>query len=272
MRTWIQQLLIAVLSVVLTGCASRSSPDSSSRGAESDRSSCDEGRGLMAVADVLENDSDGCRTWIESAHVRAARVDDRGSASVWTRRTLSEMALLTTAAHVLSPCSVQFAADDGRECDMALRDPTRVRGEFGVRLAEPGGGLPRGKWSAVFPLFNVQTSAEELFGDLGAPRFDVSVYVVGSQDVEPFPSNRTRGPAPFSATPRALHDPVGVTLLNPSWQHATTDERVLTLGFPGTGQHANRLVASVGRVLSDEEAKAAIVLLESAGDVEGRIP
>jgi hypothetical protein len=105
MRRLYRPVLIATL--VLAGCADPAAvrPDPVSR-------SCDVERGLMVVSDVLGHDGDACFAWIDGLHGRAARVVF-GSGSVWSRRTQHGTGLLTTAAHVLTPCDGEGDCPDG---------------------------------------------------------------------------------------------------------------------------------------------------------------
>lgn len=230
---------------------------------------CDEKRPLLSVDDVLSDPLDECAPWIDALHVRAARVDGRGSASLWTRRTEAGTGLVTSAAHVLSPCwALESTPDAGPACPETLHDPRAERGVLSVRRAEPGGGPPRSFWSAVFPLYNPETPFYELTDPDGLPRYDFSVYVMDAQDVEPFASSQARGPKPLMDGPLPLEDPAAVTLAEPTWADVNGGELVFFFGFPEEGHD---LVASVGRVLSDQQAREAIELLRGAGDDEGRL-
>jgi hypothetical protein len=68
-----------------------------------------------------------------------------------------------------------------------------------------------------------------------------------------------------------LYDPDDVTLTEPTFAEVGGGDVVLVLGYPQAGPHAGVFAGSVGRVLGEEEAHAAIDMLQDAGDEEGAI-
>jgi hypothetical protein len=235
-------------------------------------SACDLDRGLMPVDEVLDDAEDDCREWVEMLHGRAVRVDrGGGSGSIWSRRTEHGTALMTTAAHVLSPC---WAAP-GSECLETFHDPKLVTPEAGIRLASIGGGTPMSFWSAHFALYNPSTPAGELQAAEGRPRYDMAVYAVDSQVFEAWGTGLGIEPEPIIDALLPLHDPEQLTLATPTWASANPGAAVLLLGYPALEDYdprARQLHASVGRVLGDDEAEQAIEALRMAGDEEGNIP
>jgi hypothetical protein len=235
----------------------------------------------MLVEDVLDDEDHPCREWIESTHGRAVRVDSvgDGSGSIWTRRTESGVAVLTTAAHVMSPCwPIVSAMEDmgvsAPECSATLYDPQSSPGEATIRLAEQGGGPAASQWSAHFPLMNPPFPVDEVLSGALEPRDDFSVYVVDSQRFEAYSGGAPIVPESLVEAPPELYDPRGYADTEPTWAEPVPGEDVITVGFPGRDENPNgRLMgATVGTVLDDDEARAAIDHLAQLGDEEGGIP
>lgn len=234
-----------------------------------DISQCDIDRGLMPVQEVLDNPDDGCCAWVEALHGRAVRVDrGGGSASVWSRRTMHGTGIMTTAAHVLSPCLGNGNADGS--CPELLINPATVPGEAFIRLAEAHRGAPSSRWSAHFPLYSPDSPPGELTSPDGLPRYDFSVYAVDSQSFEAWGTGFNIDPEPILDAPLSIYDPNEYTLDDPSWASAEPGG-VLILGYPQIDEDVRTLHVSVARVLSDAEAEAAIVRLQAEGDEEGDI-
>jgi hypothetical protein len=224
--------------------------------------------GLRAVSDVLGDANDPCHDWVEAVHARTAQVVF-ASGSIWSRRTAHGTGILTTAAHVLTPCYV-----DGTQCAAALDDPTEGPGMAVIKLAEVGGGAPKNDFSGHFTLYNELIPPEENTANLTGirPRHDFTVYAVDSQTFEDDGTSIGHSPDPIVDAELPLHDPDGDTLADPSWADPSAGDRVVLLGFPAGGPTAGALSASVGRVLDAGEIDAALVALAAAGDEEGGIP
>jgi len=243
--------------------------------------SCDGQRGLFEVAPVASDPLDPCHPWVRAVYGRAVRVDagSFGSASVWSSSTEYGAAVLTTAGHVMSPCDAYFSdLNDngvfGGECPAALLDPTASKGQTRIRMSQMGGGPSSAQWSAHFPLFHPAITMDEVRNSSVPPGRDFAVYVVDGQLFEPWPGSVETIPGPVQPTLPPLFDPDGLTGAAPSWSEAIPDEEVILVGYPERpGNPAGRLLhASAGTVLSDEEAEAAIAVLEAAGDIEGSLP
>ncbi len=239
---------------------------------------CSLERGLLDAAEVLADPEDPCHPWLEPLHGRAVRVDrPGGSGSLWSRRTMYGTGIMTTAAHVLSPCWAYWSEQDDGEiasdgsCPQMFHDPEQVVPGAVIRIGAEGGGVPASWWSAHFALYNPFVPPDEYISPTGLPRYDVSVYAVDSQVFETYGTGLGIVPEPIVDAPLELHDPAGYTLATPTWAAATGGQIVLALGFPDTDGGGRSLHASVGRVLDAIEAEQAIATLRDAGDEEGQI-
>lgn len=260
MRHLRRPIVVGALALALAGCT-----DPGLVNADPGRESCDAERGLMVVRRVLDDAGDACYAWVEAVHGRAVRVVF-GSGSIWSRRTRHGTGLLTTAAHVLSPCPGEG------DCVEALHDPRRELGQALVKLAVVGGGFPAAAWSAHFPLYNPFTPGDQVRSPAILPRHDVSVYVVDPQTFHDDGTSVGIAPGPIEDAPLPLHDPRALTTAGATWATVQPGARVLALGFTNAdAESAGELHASVGRVLSDQEAEQAIEQLRAAGDEEGGI-
>lgn len=135
---------------------------------------CHGPRDLTPVADVLADAADPCYSWFERAHGRAVRVDafSHGSGSIWSQRTESGVAVMTSAAHVISPCwslldALESEGASSPTCYPMLHDPSSLEGEALIRLAVEGGGPASSDLSAHFPPFNTSLSSEEWLSESG---------------------------------------------------------------------------------------------------------
>jgi hypothetical protein len=229
---------------------------------------CSVDLGLRSAKTVLADAADPCRDWIEAVHGRTASVTF-GSGSVWSRRTQHGTGILTTAAHIASPCP-----HDGADCPAALHDPGAQEGSAFVKLSQIGGGPPKLEFSAHFALYTELIPASENVGNLSGvlPRHDVTLFAVDSQTFEDDGTSIAHIPDPIVDAELPLHDPEGLTLARPTWASPADGARVLLAGYPAGGDHAGELAASVGRVMGAAEVEAALAALAAAGDEEGSIP
>ncbi|NNF70379.1 MAG: trypsin-like peptidase domain-containing protein [Acidimicrobiia bacterium] len=188
-----------------------------------------------------------------------------GSASVWSRSTGNETALIVGAVHSLG--QGWFGAE-GTAIAEAIVDPADQVGIPRLFLLLPDGSAPDTLASPWFGLFNPSIAAERngnLMQDV-LPREDFYVAVTDAQKLDvsglpPVPEPITGGPVP-------LHDPAEVTMTRPTHSAARPGELVLMLGY---ANETGRLTASVGRVLGDADASAAVATLAGLGDPEGSI-
>lgn len=225
---------------------------------------CGPERGLMSVEDVLADPDDPCRPWLALVIGRVVRVGS-ASGSIWTRRTEYGTGVLTTAAHVASPC-----LSNPGDCTERLHDPTLATGVPDLRLVSTGGELAS-QWSPRFALYNPPTPRDQVGSPDIVPRYDFSLYAVDAQVFETWGTGLGIQPDPIVNAPLALHDPAGLTLAEPTWTTAESGVRVLVVGLDGTWPY-NELKVSAARVLTDDEASRAIDRLAAAGDEEGAIP
>ena len=73
-------------------------------------------------------------------------------------------------------------------------------------------------------------------------------------------------PGPITGGPVQLRDPAQVTTTRPTYGDARPDGLVLMLGY---ANDTGRLTGSVGRILSDADASAAVRTLADLADPEG---
>lgn len=236
-------------------------------------------RGLVGVASVLADPDDPCWRWVDAVHGRSVRIDaySGGSGSLWSRKTDADVAVLTTAAHVMSPCwpVVSDQEDRGLEpmCPQTLWNPGDAVGEPVLRIATAEGGPPASKWSAGFALFNPDFPIADL-EPLGLrPRNDFGIYAVDSQLRNAFSGVPTGAPAPLVEASPTFHDPLGLSEAVPSWGDPIPGSPVLVVGFPTNRNTSDARLeqASVGIVLDDSEASDTLARLASLGDNEGMI-
>ena len=178
----------------------------------------------------------------------------------------------------MSPCWGVFSAQDDAgiqpNCTQTLWNPAAATDSAFVRLARPAGGPPASQWSPAFPLFNPTFPVADLDPLTLRPGNDFALYVVDGQLQEAFSDLAPRPAGPLDDTPPSFHDPLGLAGSLPSWATPDPGDLVLSVGFPvGLDAGAARLEHySVGRVLTDEEARAAIARLDTLGDAEGLLP
>jgi hypothetical protein len=252
------QVLVVVWLQLLVACS-----DGDARGERS--RSCDPGRGLLLARQVLEDENDPCRPWLEGLYGRAVRIPGEGSGSIWSRRTRYGTGLLVTAAHVLTPC-----ARDA-DCLERLQDPKQVTGRFGIRLTDAS-AVFASQWSAAFALYNPFTPLAQVGSAQIAPRSDVSVYAVDRQLAEAWGWGRAIAPGPIVDAPLPLYDPHALSKATPTWTAARPGTRLLVLGYPFQDGIQKELSMIIGRVLDDVEAEQGIRELKAAGDEEGNFP
>ncbi len=223
---------------------------------------CDQLTELFAVADAPAG---SCATWVDLAVGRAVN-GSTGSATVWTRKTDHGTALIVGAVHTLG--QGWFGAE-GTAIAEAMVDPGAQIGIPRLFLWLPDGSGPDPLASPWFGLYNPAIAAERngnLMQDV-LPREDVYVAVADSQKLDVSGLAQTPDPIVHELVP--LYDPTGVTLESPTFVATEAGELVLLLGYPnGTGV----ATAAVGRVLTDEEAIAAVTTLAELGDPEGSVP
>jgi hypothetical protein len=221
------------------------------------------------VATPLAEPGHDCHDWLEITH---GRVPQSGfmSAAVWSLRTEATTGLMVSAVHTLAE---GWIVPGGQPAPAELRDPAEDPGTVRIRHATPGGGAPSEGLSPMFLLWTPAIPAEET-GDRMTritPRHDFFLAVLDSQQLEVY-GGLAPIPEPLRHEPPPIHDPAGLTTTEPTYAEARPGELVLVMGYPQGGPTAGLLSASVGRVLDDDEAEAAIAALAAAGDEEGGIP
>lgn len=196
---------------------------------------------------------------------RAAR-GSTGSASVWSRRTGYGTPLVVGAIHTLGQ---GWFGPEGTDVSESISDPGEQIGVPRLYLVLPDGSDTDTMASPWFALYNPAIAAERngnLMRDV-LPREDFYVAVTDAQKLEV--GNLAPVPEPIVRAPVPLYDPSGSTLADSTFAAADDGEIVLMLGYPN---ETGALSASVGRVLSSEEAASALARLADLGDPEGAIP
>jgi hypothetical protein len=261
--------MIAVLLAGSVGCTGGgASPTTSTLPATTTPSlpdACNRVTTLFAVASPVDAPAGDCGQWIRRSAGRAV-LGSTGSASVWSRNTGHGTALVVGAVHTLGE---GWFGPAGTPIEEALWDPSDQIGVLRLHVMLPDGSGPDPLASPLFVLYNPAIAAERngnLMQDV-LPREDFFVAVTDSQKHDmsgpvPQPDPVVHGTVP-------LYDSSGVTLAAPTFADAQGGELVLLLGYPNT---TRELSASVGRVLTDTEAAAAMAALADAGDPEGAVP
>ena len=225
---------------------------------------CDRPTPLFRVEAVLDGTDGSCLEWVDTSYGRAVQVST-GSATVWSRRSEYGTALVVGAVHSLG-LGWLGAADTAVTESMV--NPADMIGVPRLFLIRPDGSGPDDLASPWFGLYNPAIAAERnnnLLQDV-LPREDFYVAVTDSQklDVSGLPPMVE----PIIKDEVPLYDPASVTTTDPTWADAVAGELVLLFGYP---QATGELTASVGRVLTDNEAEQAVTRLAELNDPEGSV-
>jgi hypothetical protein len=224
---------------------------------------------LGSVNEAFFDATDPCRLWVINTHGRVAKVGF-ASGSIWSRRTLHGTGLLVSAAHILGEGAL---GPGGTDIPVRLEDPTQVTGIIGTILPQTNGStMLRDTYSASFALFNPEIPAAESGDGLAniLPRHDFYMTVVDGQAL-PIEDGPAPVPDPLFDEPLMLHDPLDISVFGPTTAAVEPGDLVMVMGYPSEGDLAGELAFSIGRVLDDTEAEAAVAELAAVGDVEGDI-
>lgn len=217
--------------------------------------------GLQLVAEVLATEDAQCVAWVESVYGRVAR-SGSGSASVWTLRTQATTGVLLGARHTLG-----MSWSPGDAVAATLTDPNAVEGLLTLQHAQADATVQQGL-APVFHMWIPELTVPESAGLSSLlPRHDYYVAAIDDQlftELKPFPF-----PDVLQPMPPTIVDPAGTAGAEPTYATAIAGESALVLGHP---VGADGMAVSLGTVLSDAEAEAAIAALVDAGDEEGSIP
>jgi hypothetical protein len=220
---------------------------------------CSDDTDIFRVDLVLGDAAHPCRDWVAQAAGRVGRTPN-ASATAWTLRTGGGTAVVVSALHALDVGDFGPAATT---VPAALLDPAVESVVIPVRWPVLDAGMLADARLA-FPLAHPPIPAKYHRDDFDGllPRNDFYVAAVGGADdlaIEP-------------ADPLVFDDPNAWLHATPSFGSAAAGDLVLLVGFPRLGLGEAAQSASIGRVLSDEEAHAAVLELAAVGDVEGDIP
>ncbi len=216
---------------------------------------------LQEVATVLATADAACVAWIASAHGRVARTSN-ASAVVWSTATAATTGVVLGARH-----SLGMGWSPGDDVAAELTDPNLVDGVIDVQLVDADGAPQQ----PVAPRFSIHVPALPAAesGSLSdiRPRHDFYVAAIDDQlftEFKPFPVADA-----LHHAPPTLFDPAGSATASPSYAGATPGAAVLVLGHPAG---STGMAGSVGTVLDDAQAQAALASLAGAGDPEGAVP
>ena len=222
---------------------------------------------LFSVVEVISDQDHPCWEWVFKLQGRVTKNSGQ-SASVWSLRTKAGTALIVSALHTLGE---GYLGPGGSLIEERLRDPAEIPGATRIFLVKGEDGSVDSLASVLFILYNPEVPPEQSGNHLRdiLPRHDFFVGVIDSQKVvmEPLPNE----PAPLRHEPPVIFDPLNLTTVAPTYGYADSGDPVILLGYPQAGDFAGILAASIGRVLSDEEAEEAIKELGTLGDEEGGI-
>jgi len=221
---------------------------------------------LLSVAEVISDQDHPYREWLYNLQGLVPR-NGYSSASVWSLRTEAGTALIVSALHTLGE---GYLGPGGSLIEERLGDPDENPGATRIHLVKEDGSVDS-LASVLFILYNPEVPPEQSGSNLLDifPRHDFFVGVIDSQKVimDPLPGT----PAPLKDEPPIIFDPSGLTTVAPTAVDVNPGDSVLLMGYPREGDYAGMLAASIGRVLSDSEAEAAIEELAALGDEEGGI-
>jgi hypothetical protein len=221
---------------------------------------------LFSVAEVSSDPDHPYRDWVYNLQGRVPK-NGYSSASVWSLRTEAGTALIVSALHTLGE---GYLGPGGIMIEERLGDPDEKPGATRIHLVKEDGSVDS-LASVLFILYNPEVPPEQSGNNLRSilPRHDFFVGVVDSQLVvmEPLPGT----PAPLNDEPPVIFDPSGLTTVAPTAADVHPGDSVILMGYPREGDYAGMLAASIGRVLSNSEAEAAIEELAALGDEEGGI-
>ncbi len=229
-------------------------------------SNCSDINGVFAVSALLNAPGNACYEWVEAVYGRVVK-GYSGSASIWSRNTESQTALLLSAAHVLR----RFGEAVGTDIPLTLYNPEEQSGFDFSFLVQTGSAQPKGMASASFMLFQPDIpGAMTLDGYANIlPRHDYFALAVDSQTIaSPLIPQDVSGIQPQSPD---FYDPLQRASQSPTYADVKIGERVLLIGFPNSDVYTDHMVFSVGQVLSDAQIDAALAALREAGDEEGGI-
>jgi hypothetical protein len=220
---------------------------------------------IASVEDAVEVPGHPCGPWLEGVRGRVG-AQSNGSFVIWSRRTTSGLGLVVSATHTLGPGWFGTPNTAVEEAVVAPADEGVLR----LFVPDPAGATRTEDISPLYDHFHLAIPAEEN-GNLSniLPRHDAFLGLVDRQrypleDGGAFPS-----PGPLEEGLLPLHDPHARTLEAPTFAEPVAGEQVLLVGFPAGG--FSKGAFSVGPVLDDLEAEAAIAELAAVDDEEGFI-
>lgn len=224
---------------------------------------CDDGS-LHAIVDTIA-DADACADRVDAVRGRVGR-QSVGSFVLWSRRTEGEQALVASALHTLG---AGWYGPVGTEITAALEPPQDI-GVLRLQVPPADGALSFDALSPLYDLYHPDVPAVQHTQDMAdiLPRHDLFVGLTDPQrlpNLDPFPT-----PEPLQPGPVPLYDPLDATTSEPTFSAAEAGSTALIIGFPSEGPPDGAF--SLGTILDDAEALAAIEELAAAGDEEGSIP
>ena len=226
---------------------------------------CDDVTALFAVEAVLDGSGGSCREWVDISLGRAVR-GSTGSASIWSGRSEHGTALVVGAVHTLG--QGWFGPADTTVVE-SIVNPENQTGVARLFLMRKDGSGPDALASPWFGLYNPTIAAERNnnFMQNLLPREDFYIAVTDSQKLDV--SGLPLLVEPIIREEVPLYAPAATTTTVPTWADAAGSDLLLLLGYPN---ETGVLTASVGRVLSHDEATQAVATLADLGDEEGNIP
>lgn len=205
--------------------------------------------------------------WVSILQGRVAQ-NSHMSASIWSLRPEAGTALIVSATHTLGQ---GYLGPGGTMIEERILDPSNQNGATRIYLVKDMKGSVDTLASVLFILYHPMIPADQSGNYLRDihPRYDFFVGVLDSQKVvmDPFPT----APEPLIYETPSIVDPAGLTMLNPTYTDAVSGESVMLMGYPQEEEYEGKLAASIGRILSDQEAEDAIRELSGLGDEEGEI-
>ncbi|WP_236517615.1 trypsin-like peptidase domain-containing protein [Sandaracinus amylolyticus] len=232
-------------------------------------SGCDTPTALLDLEAQIATGHATCRGWADAVRGRVL-VNGFASAVIWSTRTTSEppLGVMVGAVHVLGPG--WFGGEPGTDVAERLAAPSDDElGIMRVRVRTASGAIDRTfvspQWITYRPAI---PAAQHQDVTTILPRHDLFVGLVDGHRAQ----DDLLAPMPPTFAERsalAIHDPGGLADDERSFVDATPGSLVMLIGYPQAGPEGGAF--SIGRVLDDDDARAAIEWLADQGDEEGDI-
>lgn len=220
---------------------------------------------LFKIETLLDSNDATLVNWLDRVRGSVGKRGP-GSKTVWSRKNDFELGLYVSANHVMSLTTWESR----EEKFINIRDGQKGIFETSKLPPADGSRLLGDQLIADFPLYH-PAIPEQATNTTILPADDFYLGILDNQRVTQQQFAQTPGPVQ-TETPLDMYDPDGRTTADTTWAAAVPGENVMMIGYPQNVTDYPNGAASLGKVLSDQEAATKINELRSAGDPEGDIP